>query len=298
MKAAAFEYTRVQSLDEACALLSTNSAEDAETRVIAGGQTLVPLMAMRLSRPTRLVDINPIESLAGITALDGALRIGALTRQRSVERSALVAESLPLLAAAMPHVGHQQTRNRGTLGGSIVQADPSAEIPLVALLYDAELLLHSSRGERRLPAADFFHGPMVTAIAADEVLCEARFPIRVPTARGAAVFDEVAPRRGDYALVSVGVELALDTQGHAERISLGVGGCGPTPIRLREIEQRLTGLRPAAGEIDSALADLHRWLQPEDTVQASADYRRRVATRLLRRALLTAIARATDAGKA
>jgi CO/xanthine dehydrogenase FAD-binding subunit len=284
MKPASFEYHRASSLAEACAVLAGGDGED-ERKVIAGGQTLVPLMAMRLTRPTLLVDINRLDELAGIEKTGERIAIGAMTRQRALERSPLVADELPLLAAALAHVGHVQTRNRGTIGGSVVHGDPSAEIPLVAMVLGARLKLASSAGVREVEAGAFFEGLMATAIRDDEILTALEFPVPARHGRTGCSFHEVAPRHGDFAIVSAAAQITLDDAGRCVDARLGIGGCAATPLRLADAEAALAGRAPDDDDIAAVLAILDGAIEPNDTPHASAAYRRRVAPELLRRAI-------------
>ena len=282
MKAAEFDYVRADSVAAACAALAAAGPGE-EHKIVAGGQTLVPLMAMRLARPTLLVDIDGI-GLDGISRSDGTVAIGSMTRQRAAELSPAVRESLPLLASALGFVGHLQTRNRGTVGGSLVHGDPAAEIPLVAVALDAELEAEGTGGRRTCPAAAFFEAPMVTAIADDECLVEARFPIwnggRIGTG-----FHEVASRKGDFAIVAAAAQLALDGDGRCLRIAAALGGVAPVPVRVPALEDALGGTRLEDGEIEAALACVDGAIEPDDDLHATAAYRGRVARVLLGRAI-------------
>lgn len=290
MKAAAFDYVKAQSLDEVCRVLAA-AGDGAEHKIIAGGQTLVPLMAMRLARPTLLVDINDIEALQGIAVDADVLVIGAGTRQRAVERSEHAAGALPLLAKALGFVGHQQTRNRGTIGGSLVHGDPAAEIPLVAIALGASLQAHSAAGTKSYAASDFFNGPMITALGADECLVEIRFPIW-PGARIGTGFQEVASRQGDFAIVAACAQVQLDETGNCTRIAVSIGGVAGTPVRLAGLEQALLGstLDPAA--VEAASGEVEGEIEPDTDLHASAGYRRRVAGVLVGRAIEQALAEA------
>ena len=283
MKAAAFDYVRAESLDEACRLL----AGSGERKIIAGGQTLVPLMAMRLARPDMLVDINDLHELRGIRDLGDAVAVGAVTRQRDVERSDLVTRKLPLLAKAILHVGHQQTRNRGTVGGSVAHGDPSAEIPLVALALDAELTVRDADGETNLSIEGFFEAAMVTGIEADQILTEIRFPVW-RNGRVGSSFQETASRDGDFAIVAAAAQIALDGEGAVERAAVTVGGVAPAPVRLRETEAALVGRTPDGRAVEASLNGMEDMISPETDVHATADYRRRVARRLAARAVAAA----------
>ena len=290
MKAAAFEYLKARSLEEVCEILAA-PADGAERKIIAGGQTLVPLMAMRLARPELLVDINDIEALQTVTAAGEAVVTGAGARQRTVELSTDAARAAPLLVKALGFVGHQQTRNRGTIGGSLVHGDPSAEIPLVALVLDARLRARSAGGMRTHAASTFFRGPMMTALDADECLVDVRFPIWGGTRIGAS-FQEVASRHGDFAIVSACAQVQLDAAGRCVRIAAGVGGAAPTPVRPVGLERALLGGTLDAAAVAAALHHIEEVLEPDTDLHASADYRRRVAGVLLGRAIAQARAAA------
>ncbi len=290
MKAAAFEYVRAASVEDAVGALAAAGA--AEHKIIAGGQTLVPLMAMRLARPALLIDINDVSDLRGI-ARDGAdLVIKSCTRQREAETNPLVAGMAPLLAKALPFVGHRQTRERGTVGGSIVHGDPSAEIPLVALMLDATLGIRGPAGEIRRPIDGFFEAPMMTALAPDECLVDIRFPQWHEPGRTGAGFHEVASRAGDFAVVAAAAQIGLDGDGVCRRAALGVCGVGPTPIRLGAAEQALLGTRREGAAIEAASCLVDAAIEPESDLHASAGYRRRVSRVLIRRAVLDAAAEA------
>jgi len=278
MKPAPFEYVRPESLAEACALL----AADEDARVIAGGQTLVPMLAMRLARPARLIDILRLPELAGIRQEKDAIVVGATTRQAQAERDPVIRASVPMLARVLPWVGHPPTRNRGTIGGSIANADPSAEIPLVAVTLGAEIMLATADGPASTPADDFFIGPMLTTINPGECVSAIRFPVW-PHQRVGTGFFEISARRSDFAFVAAAAQVALDDAGSCIEILLGVGGVGDRPVRLDVSSLAGGGLdtasvteviNTAAAELD-AMSDLH----------ASAAYRRRVAVALCIRAV-------------
>ena len=282
MKAAAFAYWRPEGVDEACALL----AADDGARLIAGGQTLVPLMAMRLARPTRLVDIARIPGLAFVRDLGEAVAIGAATTQRTAERDPVVNTKLPLLVRALPFVGHAATRARGTIGGSLANADPAAEIALVAVTLGATLLCRTAGGESEIAAEDFFLGPMMTGLPAAGMLTAIRFPAwrgRVGTA-----FLEVSPRQGDFAFASAAVQVALNPDGTCARIAIGVGAATERPRRLTAAEQALTGARLAPETIRAAVSDALAGITTMADLHASAEYRRRVARSLAIRAVTEA----------
>lgn len=278
MKSAPFEYVRPNSLAEACALL----ADDEDARVIAGGQTLVPMLAMRLARPAKLVDILRLPELAGIKEEAGGVVVGATTRQARAERDPLIKASVPLLAQVLPWVGHPPTRNRGTIGGSIANADPSAEIPLVAVTLGAEIMLATTDATSSMPADDFFIGPMLTTIGEGECVRGVRFPVW-PHKRIGTGFFEISARRSDFAFVAAAAQVAVDDDGKCLDVTVGVGGVGDRPLRLDMTPLIGTALgklaindavNAASADMD-AITDLH----------ASAAYRRRVATTLCIRAL-------------
>ena len=283
MKAAPFEFGRARSAAEACALLAQHG-EDA--KLIAGGQSLVPMMAMRLARPAFLVDINDAQDLSRIELGEQAMLIGATVRQSRLERDATVAERLPLLRKALGFVGHAQTRNRGTLGGSLAHADPSAELPLVACVLDAVLVLQSDTGETEMAAREFILAPMVTAIAPEQCLTAIRFPIWSDRRIGCA-FEEVSLRRGDFALASAAAQVALDPDGRCLRASIGTASA-PVPQAHPEIAAQLVGRVLDDAVIEEAAVALERSVQPDPDLHASAQYRRHLAGVLMRRALVAA----------
>ena len=290
MKAAPFEYSRPADIDEACSLLRA----DEGARIIAGGQTLVPMMAMRLSRPTRLIDIARIAALAHVREDGDAIAIGAATRQCAVEHDPIAAARLPLLAAAMPWVGHAATRARGTVGGSLANADPAAELTLVAVTLDATLRYREAGRDGEIPAAEFFLGPTMTALPAVACLTGVRFPIwREP--RIGVGFHEVSARRGDFAFVSAAAQVALDEHGHCRRAAVGIGAVTDVPIRLPGVEQELIG-RDAddAARLRRRIEDALAEIDVNSGLHASADYRRRVAATLALRALGDAYAQAAS----
>jgi xanthine dehydrogenase iron-sulfur cluster and FAD-binding subunit A len=282
MKAAAFAYSRPAGIEEACALL----AADDGARLIAGGQTLVPLMAMRLARPTRLVDIARVPGLAFVRDDGDAIAIGATTTQRAAEHHPLVRDKLPLLARALPWVGHAATRARGTIGGSLANADSAAEIALVAVTLGATLIYREGAASAEIQAADFFIGPMVTTLPLTAVLTAARFPVW--RERVGVGFHEISARRSDFAFASAAAQVALDPEGACARIAIGVGAATEFPLRLGAAEQALTGTRPTPATIRAAVTDALAGVAPMADLHASAEYRRRVATSLAVRAITDA----------
>ncbi len=293
MKAASFDYIRAESVDEVCRALADGGGE---ARIIAGGQTLVPLMAMRMARPTLLVDINHVADLSGIEDDGAAVAIRAGTRQAAALDSAVVRDKVALLARALRYVGHQQTRNRGTVGGSIANADPSAEIPLVAVTLDAELVARNGAGERRIAAADFFEAAMMTALAPDDCLVEVRFPVWKGGGRTGSGFHEVNVRNSDFAIAAAAARVQFDSSGKCARIQIGVGGAAPAPVRAHAAETALVGTRLEDDLVAEAAAGIGELLDPESDVHADADYRRRVACVMARRAILAARDDALGAG--
>jgi carbon-monoxide dehydrogenase medium subunit len=266
VKPAPFAYAKARSLEHAIELLRG----DAEARILAGGQSLIATLNMRLSRPTLLVDINDIAALDGITLKDGMVEVGALVRHAQAGRSETIAKHAPLIAKAIPHIGHPAIRNRGTIGGSIAFADPAAELPACLVALNGEVVIAGANGERIVKADDFFKGLFETALGAGDVLTA----IRVPAARAGTRlgFAELARRHGDYAIVG----LAASAQG--DNVRLAYFGVGATPVRARKAEAALSG-----GKADDAVAALADDLDPPDDVQEAGTVKRHLAGVLLRR---------------
>jgi CO/xanthine dehydrogenase FAD-binding subunit len=292
VKAAAFAYARPETLEQALTLLARHGAD---AKPIAGGQSLVPMMAMRLARPAVLVDINRLAELKTLAIGTDRATMGATFRQCDAAGHAALAAAVPLLPEALRWVGHAQTRNRGTLGGSLMHADPVAELPLVAAILDAGLLLRSQAGgERRVSATDVFLAPMTTATTEDECLTAVEWPIW-PGPGVAAAFEEVAIRHGDFAMASAACQLQLDAGGICRRATLGLGGVGATPLAFPDLADALLGqqIGPAlAREVAAAAAAR---AEPGSDTHADAAYRRHLAEVLLRRALLRAAGAAAPA---
>jgi CO/xanthine dehydrogenase FAD-binding subunit len=278
MKPAPFEYIRPASLIEVCELL----AGDEDARLIAGGQTLVPMLAMRLARPAKLVDILRLPELAGIRAEAGAVLVGATTRQAQAERDPVIRASVPMLARVLPWVGHPPTRNRGTVGGSIANADPSAEIPLVAVTLGAEIMLATAQGPISVAADDFFIGPMRTTIRQGDCISAIRFPVW-PHKRSGVGFFEISARRSDFAFAAAAAQVALDADDRCIDVALGVGGVGDRPLRLDV--SSLNGTKLDTASVSDAVNAAARELEAMSDLHASAAYRRRVAVTLCIRAL-------------
>lgn len=290
MKAAPFEYSRPADIDEACAML----AADDGARVIAGGQTLVPMMAMRLARPTRLVDIARIPDLSYVREEDGAVIIGAVTRQSTAERSASVAEKLPLLARALPWIGHAATRARGTIGGSIANGDPAGELPLIAVTLGATIAYHANGDSDETPAGEFYLGPTITSLPAGACVTAVSFPVW--GGKIGSAFHEVNARSSDFAFVSAAVQVELDDDGACKRIAIGIGAATDFPLRLEIAEAALTGSKLEESTIRETLRAAFADIEPTEDLHASAEYRRRTALVLALRAVADAKADAQGRG--
>lgn len=286
MKSAPFDYVRAESIDHALALLAENGGD---AKLVAGGQSLVPMMAMRLARPALLVDINRLDELKRVSVDADQVTMGATTRQRDVENDAALREALPLVRDALRWVGHIQTRNRGTVGGSLVHADPSAELPLAAVVLGASLRLRSAtKGERVVAAGDFFLGPMSTAAGETECVIAIDWPVWSGEGIFSA-FDETAQRHGDFAMASAACQLQLDADGVCRRAVIGLGGVDGVPLAYPDLASELVGL-PVDERLcsDVACAAAKR-CEPGTDLHADAPYRRHLAGLLLRRSLTRAV---------
>ena len=288
MKPAPFRYFAPQTLDEALSLLAEHGYD---AKALAGGQSLVPAMNFRLAQPAVLVDLNRIPELAFVQAADdGGLRIGAMTRQRTLERDPLVEARAPLIHAAMPHIAHAQIRNRGTIGGSLAHADPAAELPAVALALDASFRLRSQRGERWVATSEFFVSLFTTALEPDELLVEVALPPPLP--RTGWAIQEVARRHGDYALVGVATALTLDEAGRCRQARIALLSVGDGPVLAKKAAALLVGERPTPDLITTVAETVARdEIDPASDIHASAAYRRHLAKVLTRRALTEAFER-------
>jgi carbon-monoxide dehydrogenase medium subunit len=287
MKPAPFTYHDPRTTAEACALLATHE----NARVLAGGQSLMPMMNFRYVMPDHLVDLNKIAELAYLRVDGGALHIGAMTRQRTIEFSGDVARHCPLLHAALDHVGHRQTRNRGTFGGSLCHLDPSAELVNVAALLGGTLHAASTRGTRQIAFAEFAAGYMTTSLQADEMLAGITLPL---PARGEGhAFVEFARRHGDFAIVACSALIGLDTQGNIANASIALSGLGHAPVRPATIEQALRGQKPAAAAFKAAAAEAQKLDAMADAYVTTA-YRQHLARVLTYRALEEAATCATE----
>ncbi len=292
MKPPRFAYHDPSTRSEVLALLETYT-DDA--KVLAGGQSLVPLLNMRLAQPAHLLDINRLPDLTYIREVDGGLAIGSLTRQRDIERSSLVRRLCPLLAEAIPFIGHAPIRSRGTVGGSLAHADPAAELPAVLLALGGYVHAESHTGSRQIPAEAFFVSQLQTSLAPTELLTEAWFPI-APLRSGVA-FVEVSRRHGDFALVGVAAQLTLHENGTIAAAHLALMGVAATPVRAEAAEASLLGQHPDEEAFTAAAKQITAALDPDTDLHASAEYRRSVAVVLVNRALHTAANRAHQGGK-
>ena len=291
MKAAPFEYHRPKTLAETLHMLE-RVGEDG--KILAGGQSLVPMMALRLARPKVLIDINDISELDYVREHNGGIAIGAVTRQRALERLRVMAEWCPLVWECLPLVGHIQTRNRGTIGGSLVHNDPSAELPAVALALDAQMVVASSSGERILSAKEFFVMAYTTAVQDNELLTEIRFPAW-PAGAGWAVL-ELSPRHGSFAIAGVAVRLEIDPSNIVKGVRIALFGVGHGPLRAGLAEKQLIGNMINDSAIGEAARQASQEVEPYGDVQASAEYRRHVAGVLVQRSLKRALERAAARG--
>ena len=293
MKPAPFEYHRPGTLDEALVLMAARAGE---ARPLAGGQSLIPAMNFRLARPAALVDLNRVAELGYVHAGRDGLQIGAMTRQRAVERSDAVRSAAPLLAEAMPFIAHPQIRNRGTVGGSLAHADPAAELPAVMLALEARFRARGPQGERWIPAGEFFTGILETALGPDELLLEVVVP-KSPARTGYA-FAELARRRGDYALVGVAARVTLDRRGRCQAARITLFSVGDGPVLAAAAAAMLDGQEPSLEAMRAAAdAAAQRDIDPPSDIHASAAYRRRLAAVLTRRALARAVERAAQASQ-
>lgn len=286
MKPAAFDYVVAESADAAVAALA---AAGGEAKILAGGQSLVPMLNFRLLRPAILVDINRIPGLAFIKARADHIAIGALTRHYRLETSPVIAEQLPIVAEAMRHVAHLAIRNRGTIGGSLSHADPAAELPMLALLLNATLHVASPAGSRTVAARDFFLGPLTVDLAADEMVTRITIP-KLPPATGWG-FAEVARRSGDFALAAVAATVTL-TDGLIREARIAMTGIDETAKRASQAEALLTGRKLTPDLIDAAIAAVRSEVHPPTDLHASSDYRRHLVGVLAGRALADAWRRA------
>ena len=288
MKPAAFDYVIADSIDMAVASLADGGGD---AKIIAGGQSLVPMLNFRLLRPSVLIDINRIGDLAFIEEAGKKIRVGALTRHYQLETSPVIARHLPVLASAMTHVAHLAIRNRGTIGGSLSHADPAAELPMMALLLDAELHIASASGKRTIAARDFFVGALTVDLARDDIVTEIVLP-KLPPKTGWG-FEEVARRSGDFALAAAAATLTLSA-GVISQARIALTGVGATPVRAAEAEALLVGQALEPGLIDRIIDAVRAAIEPDTDLHASSDYRRHLAGVLAGRAVSAAWRRANE----
>lgn len=288
MKAAPFDYLRAEHLEQALDLLA---AHGGDAKLIAGGQSLVPMMAMRLARPAVLVDIHRLTELKTVAITPEHVTLGACVRQAEIENNPAVCAQLPLIQQALRWVGHQQTRNRGTVGGSLAYADPSAELPLSALLLNAQIHIQSPDEQRTVDAQDFFLGPMFTALGETECLTAIDWPVWQGEHIGSA-FDETAIRHGDFAMASAACQVQLNAQGQVSRLSLGAGGVGGTPLVFTHLTDQLIGQTLTADKAREIAQLAARECEPGSDMHAGAAYRTHLAAVLMARVLMQAAQKA------
>jgi aerobic carbon-monoxide dehydrogenase medium subunit len=282
------EYQAPTTVAEAVGLLAEYQDE---ASVLAGGQSLIPLLALRLAQPAVLIDINGVEELAGVAVTDGWVTIGATTREYVAEESTTIADTVPLLAAALPLIGHEAIRSRGTVGGSLAHADPAAELPAVARALDAEFVVRGPAGQRVVPASEWFEGYLTTSRGPDELLTDVRFPA---AGRGTGTsFQEVARRHGDFAMVGLATSVTL-SDGVIGEARLAFAGVSDVPVRAAGAEDLLAGERPSAELFDAAARRASGDIDPPADLHGSAEYRRKVAAALVRRGLREAVGNAQE----
>ncbi len=289
MKPAPFAYHAPETAEDAVSVLAEYGDE---AKVLAGGQSLMPMLSLRLARPEHIVDVNRVRDLAGVRRENGALVVGATTRHVTLERDPEIAAAAPLLRRVAPYIGHFQIRNRGTLGGSLAHADPSAELPAVARVLDAEFEVLGPQGSRRIAASEFFQTVFTTALEPEELLVAVRFPVWSEGA-GFAV-EEVARRHGDFALV--GAMVAVEVQdGRIDRVAIGLTGMGSVPERAPGVERALAGAAVADLDLTDVGVQVVADLEPSADVHAGPEYRKKVGAELVSRALTHAIEESTHA---
>ena len=283
MKPARFAYYDPSSVDEVMDLLAQHGDG---AKVLAGGQSLVPLMNFRMARPEHLIDLNGVAELSFFQEEDGWLRIGAMTRQRQIEKSDFVAERWPLVVEAIRYIGHAQIRNRGTIGGSVAHADPAAELPAVMAALDAQLVIRGPSGERTVGPDEFFLTYLTTSLAPDELLVEVKVPPLPAGSRPA--FQEISRRHGDFALAGAAGLVALGDDGVCQDVRIAMFGVAPGPYRAREAEDLLKGEKPTEALLREVGLKAAENLEPDSDIHASAEYRKEVGAVMVRRALMGA----------
>src|SRR5215468_4305259 len=282
MKLPPVDYEAPKTVSEAVELLAEHQDE---ASVLAGGQSLIPLLALRLAHPAVLIDINGIDELSGVSATDGWVAIGAMTREYVAEESETIADAVPLLAAALPLIGHEAIRSRGTVGGSLAHADPAAELPAVARALDAEFVVRGPSGQRVIPAAQWFEAYLTTSRQPDELLLEVRFPAAKQDT--GTSFQEVARRHGDFAIVGLAASLVL-SGGAISDARLAFAGLSDVPVRAAHAEDLLAGESPSAELFDEAARRATEDLDPPADLHGSSVYRKTVAAAVVRRGLRAA----------
>jgi carbon-monoxide dehydrogenase medium subunit len=283
MKPAKFDYVSPATLDAAIeALVASNG----EGKLLAGGQSLLPLLNFRMARPSVLVDLNGIQGLSYIEERGNSIAIGAMTRHRDLEHSPLVAARLPVMSAAMRHVAHLAIRNRGTIGGSLSHADPAAELPMLSVFHDAAITVQGPNGRRAIAAEEFFVDALTNCLEPEEIVVEVEFPV---LDHHGWAFEEVARRFGDFALASIAISVRRGNSG-IEDARIAVMGVADTPLRLKQAEDELVALDLDDETPDRFSAIVVSKVSPNDDLHASADYRRHLLGELSKRALRTALA--------
>jgi carbon-monoxide dehydrogenase medium subunit len=285
MKLPPFDYACPATISEAVQLLASR---DGDAKALAGGQSLVPMLAFRLAQPALLVDLRKLADLRGIRISDNGVTLGAMVRWREIEDDERLASAHPLLQAAISHVAHYQIRNRGTVGGSIAHADPAAEMPGIAMTCDAEIAVVGKSGARVIQAADFFQGALTTALTSDEIIVEIRLPAWPKSRRWG--FQEFARRRGDFAMAAAAVFYDQDESGKATNAHVGVIGVADRPLRLAAVENVINGRTVDEATIAAADAATSASVDPQDDIHASAAYRRSLVGTMVERALKHAAA--------
>jgi len=281
MKPAPFRYERPRTVDEAVAALA-----EPDAKALAGGQSLVPLLNLRLARPAVVVDLNALDELQGVDRDGDWIRVGALTRHEQTAHDPLLTARLPLLAHAAGHIGHRAIRTRGTLGGSLAHADPAAELPVASLALGAVAELAGPGGRRAVPVTELFTGPLSTAVADDELIVAVRYPIE--SGRRPFGFAELARRQGDFALTLAAVTVSVDGDGGCRAATIAVGGVGGVPRLLGAAARAMIGTRLDDVAVEQAIAAMHDAIRPIDDLHGSAEYRRAMAALVTRRAVAMA----------
>ncbi|MFQ5915207.1 MAG: FAD binding domain-containing protein [Nitrospinota bacterium] len=283
MKPPSFKYVRAETLEAALSALAEHGGD---AKILAGGQSLVPMLNFRLAEPAALVDINPAKDLDYVRVENGWVRIGARTRQRALEKTPEIKVKCPLLAEAAKWIGHPQIRNRGTVGGSLAHADPTAELALLATLLDAEFVIQGQGKTRTAGPGDFFESFMTTAVEEDEILTEVRYP--AAPQRSGYGFRELCIRHGDFAVVAAAAQITLDEKGRCAEARVAVSGAGPTPLRIGGAEKVLTGGDGSPENLDESAAQAPGEVAPIADLKGSEAYRREMAKVFVRRALADA----------